>query len=136
MKQTNTWCNMSRAVRRLAPRQFTFGLLTQRNSYTGQEAGKCDRMVSFTSRVWVLVIRHRRRYPNEQSEIPRSLCCRCSVYLFFTFSHVFTSKTFASPRLTQTAQFLLAALISVHSGRTQRTTRHQMPQRQSIKAFP
>lgn len=38
----------------------------------GQTTGESDRMVSFPSGLWVLVVWYRRRHANEQSAIPRS----------------------------------------------------------------
>ena len=34
-----------------------------------------DWVVSLTSRIWLLVIGHRRQHPDDEPKVPRSICC-------------------------------------------------------------
>jgi hypothetical protein len=99
----------------------------------GGSVRACCRVVSLTSRLWVLAFRHRREYTTHQPAIPGSVrrCCRkpflITPKIFLTHSHHY--------RLTQTAPSPLAKSTLVPSVPIRPRTPHPPPQLRSINPF-
>lgn len=62
----------------------------------GQTTRESDRMVSFPSGLWVLVVWYRRRHTNEQSAIPRSFRGRRCMSGIVLSSHLYLTPVFCS----------------------------------------
>jgi hypothetical protein len=91
----------------------------------GQTTRERDRVVSFSSGLWVLVVWYRRRHPDEQSAIPRSFRGRrrtSGIVLSSTFlSHSRVPFSLYSHRSTPTARFQREGLTLVLSALTPKT---------------
>lgn len=120
MRRTSTWWNISKEARR----SVLITLFKKSQNWfddVGWKIGECSWMVSFTSRLWVLVIRYRRQYPTHEPAISRSIrSSRCrhyqNLFLIYLLTHL--------SRSTQTVPYQLGKLTSAPSALTLPLTPH------------